>query len=84
MAKRKDSKIEVRVPQELKEQAEMKARSRGWSLPQLIRALLHVYVQEDNVGPEDVGEANDRAPRTPKPKEPEGKKPEDKKPAEKK
>lgn len=68
MAKRKDDKIEVRVPPELKAEAERKARSRGWSLPQLIRALLHVYVQEDNIGPEDVGEANVRAPRTRKPK----------------
>ncbi len=66
MAKRKDEKVEVRVPRELKDAATKKAKSRGWSLPQLIRALLHVYVQEDNVAPEDVGDANERAPRSKK------------------
>ena len=70
MTKRKDDKIEVRVPPELKEQATKKARSRGWSLPQLVRALLFAYIEEDNISPEDVGEANERAPRTRKPKNP--------------
>jgi len=64
--KRKDSKVEARVPDELKEKAEDKARSRGWTLASVIRALLEFWTQEDVVDPSDIGRAADRAPKSKK------------------
>ena len=65
---RKDTKVEARIPEELRDRVEKKARSRGWSLASVIRALLELWAEEDLVSPDQIGDANDRAPRSRKKK----------------
>ena len=52
----------------LRDRVEKKARSRGWSLASVIRALLELWAEEDLVSPDQIGDANDRAPRSRKKK----------------
>jgi hypothetical protein len=43
-----------------------KAKSRGWTLSSVLRALVRLWVDEDVVTAEDVGKESERAPRTKK------------------
>lgn len=68
----KTRKVEVRIDEDLAQQVEAKAESRGWSLASVMRALLELWVQEDVIDPKDVGKAAKRAPRSKKSKSGQG------------
>jgi hypothetical protein len=64
----KDDVVRARIDPELHRQAKEKAENYGWSLGSVIRALLRLWVQEDVVKSNDVGEESERAPKVPKKK----------------
>jgi len=69
--KHKAGELKIRTDMETIKAARTKAKKMGWSLSSVVRALLRLWVQEDVISAEDVGEASERAPykpRKPKPK----------------
>lgn len=64
----KDDLIQIRLDADLAKQAKRKARSHGWKLSSVMRALLRLWVAEDVVSPEDVGAEDIPAGRKPKAK----------------
>lgn len=58
--------IKLRVDPELKQQIEAKAESRGWSIGAVARALFRLWIDEDVISPEDVGEEQKRPPKKPR------------------
>jgi hypothetical protein len=58
-----DERFDTRIDPELLRQAKDKARGRGWSLGAVIRALLRLWVSEDVIDANDVGQETTRAPR---------------------
>jgi hypothetical protein len=59
----KDERLGVRLDPELARLVKDKAKSRGWSLGSVIRALLRLWSEEDVVSAEDVGQESERSPR---------------------
>ena len=60
--KDKEAELNVRLDPELKQKLQDKARSRGWTLGAVARALFRLWLEEDLISPEDVGEEQKRAP----------------------
>ncbi len=69
--KHKDGELKIRTDLETINAARKKAKKMGWSLSSVVRALLRLWVTEDVISSDDVGEASERAAyktRKPKPK----------------
>ena len=61
--KKKTKKVLVPLDEDLERRAKEKARSHGWSLTSVIRALLGLWVDENVIDPSDVGRAAQSAKR---------------------
>ena len=64
----KEEKVEFRADSELTKKAREKARQKGWTLSSVLRAFMMLWAEDELGDPPNIGEANDRAPRTKKKK----------------
>ena len=72
--KPKAGELKIRTDLDTIKQAKAKAKKYGWSLSSVVRALLRLWVSEDVISSDDVGEASERAPYKPRKPKPQPKK----------